>query len=167
MPVCLRLFLSRPDVLLARKSRVLSGWFVHRKDFFMADELIDTVLAGLSATRRKVIDAHDVPDSAGLYALHGSNVTWNLLGLGAAPDARPLYVGKAERFQHLELAVWPKPMGSVDLAAIEAQVILRWSPPLNIHGNAGSSWIRKIRAARQRMALDSAELGQSRRDDAT
>ncbi|MBK9033447.1 MAG: hypothetical protein IPL61_19640 [Myxococcales bacterium] len=38
-----------------------------------------------------------MPNAAGLYALHGSIETWQLLGLGAAPDARPLYVGKAER----------------------------------------------------------------------
>lgn len=39
---------------------------------------------------------HLVPDKPGLYALRGSRDTWKLLGLGAPPDHRPLYVGKAE-----------------------------------------------------------------------
>lgn len=34
--------------------------------------------------------------SPGLYALYGSRATWRELGLGLPPDARPLYVGKAE-----------------------------------------------------------------------
>ena len=33
----------------------------------------------------------------GLYALHASPATWRELGLGAPPDSRPLYVGKAEK----------------------------------------------------------------------
>jgi hypothetical protein len=32
----------------------------------------------------------------GLYAVHGGANVWRLLGLGARPDDRPLYVGKAE-----------------------------------------------------------------------
>lgn len=32
----------------------------------------------------------------GLYAVHGGADVWRLLGLGAPPDDRPLYVGKAE-----------------------------------------------------------------------
>lgn len=32
----------------------------------------------------------------GLYAFHASAATWRQLGLGSPPDARPLYVGKAE-----------------------------------------------------------------------
>lgn len=38
-----------------------------------------------------------VPARPGLYAVHGGPSTWQELGLGAPPDARPLYVGKAER----------------------------------------------------------------------
>lgn len=37
-----------------------------------------------------------VPNAAGLYAIYGSAATWGELGLGSPPDARPLYVGKAE-----------------------------------------------------------------------
>jgi hypothetical protein len=37
-----------------------------------------------------------VPNRPGLYAIHGDRQTWNELGLGDPPDARPLYVGKAE-----------------------------------------------------------------------
>lgn len=32
----------------------------------------------------------------GLYAFYASSATWRALGLGAPPDGRPLYVGKAE-----------------------------------------------------------------------
>jgi len=37
-----------------------------------------------------------VPNRPGLYAIHGDRQTWNELGLGDPPDARPLYIGKAE-----------------------------------------------------------------------
>lgn len=37
-----------------------------------------------------------VPDAAGLYAIYGDVGVWKALGLGDAPDDRPLYVGKAE-----------------------------------------------------------------------
>lgn len=37
-----------------------------------------------------------VPDRPGLYAIYGDAATWTELGLGEPPDARPLYVGKAE-----------------------------------------------------------------------
>lgn len=38
----------------------------------------------------------DASGKPGLYALYGSRATWRELGLGAPPDSRPLYVGKAE-----------------------------------------------------------------------
>lgn len=38
-----------------------------------------------------------VPDTPGLYAVHGGADVWAILGLGAPPDGRPLYLGKAER----------------------------------------------------------------------
>lgn len=38
-----------------------------------------------------------VPRHPGLYAVHGEAAVWQELGLGEPPDARPLYVGKAER----------------------------------------------------------------------
>ena len=34
--------------------------------------------------------------SPGLYAIHGEADAWRELGLGEPPDARPLYIGKAE-----------------------------------------------------------------------
>ena len=37
-----------------------------------------------------------VSDLPGLYAFHGSPDVWSQLDLGAPPDDRPLYVGKAE-----------------------------------------------------------------------
>jgi hypothetical protein len=37
-----------------------------------------------------------VPGVAGLYAIYGGREVWRELGLGAPPDRRPLYVGKAE-----------------------------------------------------------------------
>ena len=38
----------------------------------------------------------DQASHPGLYACYGSAATWKQLGLGNPPDARPLYVGKAE-----------------------------------------------------------------------
>ncbi len=38
----------------------------------------------------------EVPSTAGLYAVYGAREVWRELGLGAPPDGRPLYVGKAE-----------------------------------------------------------------------
>lgn len=35
-------------------------------------------------------------DRPGLYAVYGNGATWERLGLGAPPDERPLYVGKAQ-----------------------------------------------------------------------
>lgn len=184
-------------------------------------DLVAVSLVALAAPRYRLVDAdRHVPNAAGLYALHGSDETWQLLGLGAAPDARPFYVGKAERslasrdlsthfrtgstgqstvrrtfaallrgelslravprnmskpneqrshfsldedgdtrltewmVKHLEMAVWEKPATCADLAAVEAEVIRRWIPPMNIKGNAGSPWIAQIRRARQTMAAD-------------
>lgn len=37
------------------------------------------------------------PQGPGLYAVYGSAAVWQTLTLGAPPDDRPLYVGKAER----------------------------------------------------------------------
>jgi hypothetical protein len=48
--------------------------------------------AGSSSTHAK----KTLPDAAGLYAIHGDPEVWEELGLGAPPDSRPLYVGKAE-----------------------------------------------------------------------
>src|SRR5436190_432225 len=37
-----------------------------------------------------------VPNRPGLYAIYGDAMTWAELQLGAPPDGRPLYLGKAE-----------------------------------------------------------------------
>jgi hypothetical protein len=54
--------------------------------------------AALSAAPMSITAARSrgVPDCAGLYALYGTAAVWRVLGLGAPPDTRPLYVGKAE-----------------------------------------------------------------------
>jgi hypothetical protein len=44
----------------------------------------------------KATAADDVPPVSGLYKIYGSAKSWRELGLGAPPDGRPLYVGKAE-----------------------------------------------------------------------
>jgi hypothetical protein len=187
----------------------------------MDHHFIDVACIALAGPRYPIAaaDGH-VPNVAGLYAIHGSGPTWQQLGLGAAPDARPLYVGKAERsltsrdlhthfhtgctgqstvrrtfaallrdelalravprnpsrvsdkpthfaldeadderltdwmLEHLELAVWAKPVTCTNLATVEAEVVRRWVPPLNIQGNARSPWISKIRQARSAMAAD-------------
>lgn len=193
-------------------------------------DLVAVSLVALAAPRYRLVDAEGhVPTAAGLYALHGSIETWQLLGLGATPDARPLYVGKAERslasrdlnthfrtgstgqstvrrtfaallrgelslravprnmntpddkpthfsldldgdarltewmLDRLELAVWEKPATCANLAAVEAEVIRRWVPPLNIQGNADSPWTSKIRKARQTMAADVGEWARAHR----
>jgi hypothetical protein len=60
--------------------------------------LVEAALAALAGPGVEVKDV-DAAQSArpGLYALHASAATWRELGLGAPPDSRPLYVGKAER----------------------------------------------------------------------
>lgn len=62
----------------------------------MTDYVADA-LSRLSSTRARVLreQIRHVPTSPGLYAIYGDEV-WEVLGLGAAPDDRPLYVGKAE-----------------------------------------------------------------------
>lgn len=62
----------------------------------MPTKHLDLALAALATPTRKP-PFRDVPNTAGLYAIHASAATWRQLGLDAPPDARPLYVGKAER----------------------------------------------------------------------
>jgi hypothetical protein len=58
---------------------------------------IDDVLDALAGPGLVLAGAEDhVPAAAGLYAIHADAETWNVLRLGAPPDGRPLYVGKAE-----------------------------------------------------------------------
>jgi GIY-YIG catalytic domain len=121
-----------------------------------------------------------VPDRPGLYAIHGDGNTWTGLGLGKPPDDRPLYVGKAEdslvardvkthfgdgrtgqstvrrsfaALLHDELlAVWSKPDGcTYALAAIEAVLLAKWQPPLNLQGIV-TPWTPRLKSARAAMA---------------
>lgn len=63
----------------------------------MATVELPVVLAALAAPRHGLAMAlPDLPPLPGLYAIYGSPETWRDLGLGAPPDDRPLYVGKAE-----------------------------------------------------------------------
>jgi hypothetical protein len=61
-----------------------------------ASQILDA-LASLSPERAVLLAQQkaNVPARPGLYAIYGDEV-WQELGLGEAPDDRPLYVGKAE-----------------------------------------------------------------------
>ena len=59
----------------------------------LADALSALRGPGVSVSR---IDS-DQAGNPGLYAVFGSASTWKQLGLGAPPDDRPLYAGKAEK----------------------------------------------------------------------
>lgn len=63
------------------------------------DELSRAAMAALYAPPEAITEASLLswPASPGLYAVFGADTAWHTLGLGEAPDARPLYVGKAER----------------------------------------------------------------------
>lgn len=59
---------------------------------------LEAVLAALQGPGVTLVDAEAVvPESPGLYAIHGGPSVWRELQLGEPPDARPLYVGKAEQ----------------------------------------------------------------------
>lgn len=58
----------------------------------------DAALRHLVAPGLSIVEAEQaVPSHPGLYAVHADPPVWRSLGLGAPPDERPLYVGKAER----------------------------------------------------------------------
>lgn len=60
-------------------------------------QILDSALGALSDASMAIGEAlGEVPSEAGLYAVHGGRGVWQELGLGAPPDDRPLYVGKAE-----------------------------------------------------------------------
>jgi hypothetical protein len=71
--------------------------FSGRAPVNISEELVEEAARALS---RPGVHVHalDAGESAGpgLYAAHGSPAVWIKLGLGEPPDARPLYVGKAE-----------------------------------------------------------------------
>jgi GIY-YIG catalytic domain-containing protein len=60
------------------------------------DAIVAAAVGALSAPGKALNDGGHVPPSAGLYAVHADPSVWNDLALGTPPDARPLYVGKAE-----------------------------------------------------------------------
>jgi hypothetical protein len=65
----------------------------------LTDEaLTGNALKSLSMQPMSIAAAFDggMPNSAGIYAIYGQATVWQQLRLGAPPDDRPLYVGKAE-----------------------------------------------------------------------
>lgn len=61
------------------------------------ERVVASAKSALSGSRLSAIDpALTVPGAAGLYAIYGAAGVWKELGLGAPPDDRPLYVGKAQ-----------------------------------------------------------------------
>lgn len=63
----------------------------------MATTDLPAILTALTAPRHGLAKAlPNLPSVPGLYAIYGPPETWRDLGLGAPPDDRPLYVGKAE-----------------------------------------------------------------------
>src|SRR5579859_3831532 len=65
--------------------------FVFDRDDLIAQARVALAHAGPLASAEM-----RVPDRPGLYAIYGESRTWRELGLGAPPDGRPLYLGKAE-----------------------------------------------------------------------
>lgn len=60
-------------------------------------EGLDQILAALSEPRHRLDGSPPrIAARPGLYAIHANAGVWRQLGLGAPPDERPLYVGKAE-----------------------------------------------------------------------
>jgi hypothetical protein len=60
--------------------------------------LLTEALRHLAGPTMSIAEAKvEVPTRPGLYAVHGEAEVWQELGLGEPTDARPLYVGKAER----------------------------------------------------------------------
>ena len=75
-----------------------SAWvIVHDAGSARLSSEIGVVRAALSQPRWAILEApNKLPESLGLYAVHADKAIWEELGLGAPPDSRPLYVGKAE-----------------------------------------------------------------------
>ena len=177
-----------------------------------------SILAALAGPGVAIAEAENlVPDEPGLYAIYGSAEVWDELELGRIPDARPLYVGKAESSlrdrdlrQHfangrtgsstvrrsfaallhdrlglrgmprnplkpayfanyglsatddakltdwmsrnLSIATWSF-AGSDPLADLEASVMEKWKPPLNLAGVV-TPWSRMVGTGRALMAAE-------------
>src|SRR6266487_2227107 len=60
---------------------------------WVGDALVALSVKGALAVERGFSTTSPRP---GLYAIHAQGVVWIELGLGEAPDERPLYVGKSE-----------------------------------------------------------------------
>lgn len=83
--------------------------------------------------------SHDLHDDAlpayDLVALHGDVEVWHDFWLGAPPDGRPLYVGRAiPELRHrpfgLRVATWTaEDPGTV--SGVLSDLLVRWQPPLN------------------------------------
>ncbi len=66
---------------------------------YTVDDLRLQAVKGLGIGQQPITESsvNAWPHQPGLYAVYGASDVWRLLGLGAPPDERPLYVGKAER----------------------------------------------------------------------
>lgn len=62
-----------------------------------SDTWFNSARAALQRPRGLAEAEGSVPGTPGLYAIHGDASVWRDLGLGEAPDGRPLYIGKAEK----------------------------------------------------------------------
>lgn len=63
----------------------------------MTIDIVTAACTALGGLKHTIADAEqNVGDVAGLYAIYGDVEIWVQLGVGEPPDARPLYVGKAE-----------------------------------------------------------------------
>jgi hypothetical protein len=76
----------------------LAGSGGHPVRALSVDELVAAARAALGGPRLRIgaALAGAVPGRPGLYAIYASTDVWRKLGLGDAPDDRPLYAGKAE-----------------------------------------------------------------------
>jgi hypothetical protein len=66
----------------------------------------------------------------------------------------------AEMCRKLRIAVWPSPAGA-HLASVEAEVMRRWLPPLNLTG-VSTPWTAQVKAARAAMAVQARERARQR-----
>lgn len=66
---------------------------------YTVDDLRPKAVEGLGIGQQSITESsvNAWPQKPGLYAVYGTSDVWQLLSLGAPPDGRPLYVGKAER----------------------------------------------------------------------
>jgi hypothetical protein len=88
---------ARRPTSSAKSSRENSVGAAPRELPFEVSALADVALSALSQAPQVLELARThVPNAPGLYAIYADPSAWVELGLGEPPDARPLYVGKAE-----------------------------------------------------------------------